>query len=120
MLLIEILRQEKRISKSIFKEISRNTNAQLDEKLILFVGMHDSPHFQKWLKYYIAEFPEMKIVIFPSDRPRRGDLSIYENCESINVIEVFKFSKNRLLNFIFFLTLDNLFGIRWRAYFLGG
>jgi glycosyltransferase involved in cell wall biosynthesis len=118
MLLIEILKQEKRISKNIVKETSRNMNAQLDENLILFVGMHDSPHFQKWLMFYIAEFPEMKVAIFPSDRPRRGNLSIYEKGEKRNEIDAFNFSKNRLLNFILFLTLDKLFGIRWRAYFL--
>lgn len=118
MLLLEILMQEKRISNNILKETSRNMNAQLDENLIFFVGMHDSPHFQKWLKFYIAEFPEMKVFIFPSDRPRTGNLSIYEKRESGNDIDVFKLSKNRLLNFIFFQSLDKLFGIRWRAYFL--
>jgi glycosyltransferase involved in cell wall biosynthesis len=86
---------------------------------IMVIGMADSPHFQKWLKTLCQEFPDRKIFIFPSDRPR----SKLKNFESIDLIgrkstRFFRLTPIVNLNFVLYYVLDNLIGSRWRSYLL--
>jgi glycosyltransferase involved in cell wall biosynthesis len=92
---------------------------EYDKNVILLVGMADSPHLIKWLQTMCQEFPERKIIIFPSDRPRfkyDSILSLKKNRRR-NLI-VFRLSPFKQLNFVLYFLLDNLIGIRWRSYFL--
>jgi glycosyltransferase involved in cell wall biosynthesis len=86
---------------------------------IMVIGMADSPHFQKWLKTLCQEFPNRKIFVFPSDRPR----SKLKNFEGIDLISrkstrFFRLAPFIKLNFVLYYILDNLTGIRWRSYML--
>ena len=92
---------------------------KLNKDKIVFVAMYDSPHFQKWLTVFIQEFPDRKIFIFPSDRPRfkKNRLKI-QNKNTQQSTKIFKLVPFRKLNFALYYLLDNLVGIRWRSYFL--
>ena len=81
--------------------------------------MLDSPHFQKWLKIFAQEFPNQKIFVFPSDRPR-FKIKIVRNLDPNidNKVEIFRLIPSRLINFALYYLLDKLVGIRWRSYFL--
>ena len=96
---------------------SRNT-AELNHNKIVLVGMADSSHFQKWLKVTQKEFPNREVLIFPSDRPRltKEKLGILKpSGKSTRVFRLFPHGK---INFFLYYVLDNLLGLRWRAYFL--
>lgn len=100
-------------SKESYEPLDRNLN------VILLVGMADSPHFIKWLQTLNQEFPSRKILIFPSDRPRlkHNKIILYKRNHNKN-LKVFQLVPFRKFNFALYFLLDNLIGIRWRAYFL--
>jgi len=90
-----------------------------NKNIILLVGMADSPHFLKWLETMQREFPERKILVFPSDRPRFRNTKILWNKKNHNRnLVVFHLVKLKKLNFVLYFLLDNLLGIRWRSFFL--
>ena len=90
-----------------------------DFNVVLLVGMVDSPHFIKWSQTVCKEFPERKILIFPSDRPkfRYAKNSLHRKSKLRN-LKIFKLVLFEKLNFALYFLLDNLIGIRWRSYFL--
>jgi glycosyltransferase involved in cell wall biosynthesis len=92
--------------------------AKLNQNQILLIGMADSSHFQKWLKILQQEFPNKKILVFPSDRPRLTLDDLKFQKESKKSTKVFRLFPQTKINFIFYFILDNLFGMKWRAYFL--
>jgi glycosyltransferase involved in cell wall biosynthesis len=102
--------------------ISKNQSGDslvLDKNQIVFVAMFDSPHFQKWLREFTQEFPDRKIFIFPSDRPRfKKKWSKILDKNNQSSARIFKLVPLKKLNFTLYYLLDNFFGIRWRSYFL--
>jgi glycosyltransferase involved in cell wall biosynthesis len=92
--------------------------AKLDQNKILLVGMADSSHFQQWLKVLQLEFPEKRILVFPSDRPHFTRVKLKGLKRGRRSTRVFQLIQNGDLNFIAYYVLDNLLGLRWRAYFL--
>jgi glycosyltransferase involved in cell wall biosynthesis len=94
-------------------------NLELDLNVILLVGMADSPHFVKWLRTLEQEFPERRIIIYPSDRPRfrHPQNSVYKKNRN-KKLKVFKIVPYNKMNFVFYYFLDKLIGVRWRSYFL--
>jgi glycosyltransferase involved in cell wall biosynthesis len=108
----------------VYKEIENgklvikrsNKVSRLNSNTILVIGMIDSPHLQKWINVVQGEFPNKKILLFPSDRPRFNNTKLGN--ESHNSTKVFRLVSNSKLNFIIYYIFDTLFNIRWRAYFL--
>lgn len=94
-------------------------NLELDLNVILLVGMADSPHFIKWLITMEQEFPERRIIIYPSDRPRfrHTQNSLYKKNRN-RKLKVFKILPYNKVNFALYFLLDKLIGLRWRSYFL--
>ena len=118
MLTFHILRVRRKLTKHSSIMAKSKHIAPLRSDSILFVGMVDSPHFQKWVENYMMEFPNMKISIFPSDRPRGANaVFLGKKMDRENLFQ-FRFSRIRVLNFILFKTLDKILGLSWRAYFL--
>lgn len=118
MLILEIFKQSRRLSTKTQEKNLVNFTLNLDPELILFVGMIDSPHFQKWLANYISEFPHMKVLIFPSDRPRKPMGNLFNKSKQYGRVEVFSVSRIRVLNYLLYSLADTIFGLKWRAYFL--
>lgn len=91
----------------------------LNLNTILLVGMADSPHFIRWLQTVCQEFPEKKIIVFPSDRPKfkytKNLLFEKKRNKKLYVFYLVPFVK---LNFALYFLLDNLLDIRWRSFFL--
>lgn len=118
MLILHIRRAYKKIEEGLPILGRSKKTGRLNASKILLVGMIESPHFQKWLKGVQQEFPEKKILIFPSDRPHFskskliGIKSIHFSTIFFRLIPVGK------LNFIAYYLLDNFLGLQWRAYFL--
>jgi hypothetical protein len=80
--------------------------------------MIESPHFQKWLSAVQSEFPNKKILVFPSDRPRFSRVklrALKSNHNSMRIFQLIPFGK---VNFIAYYVLDTILGLRWRAYLL--
>lgn len=92
---------------------------KLKSTKILLVGMLDSPHFQKWLEVLLREFPDRKILIFPSDRPKSKSRKIKNQVGTTrNSISIFHLLPSRKLNFALYYVFDILFATKWRSYFL--
>ena len=70
MLLMHVLKFSRGTEKNLVKTQSSPKALKLKANHLMLVGMIDSPHFQKWLHVVAQEFPNKKIFIFPSDRPR--------------------------------------------------
>jgi glycosyltransferase involved in cell wall biosynthesis len=119
MLILDILKMQRSISRDNPKSFVSAKSLKLFENKILFVGMVDSPHFQKWLSVYCDEFPMMKVFVFPSDRPRQKRLLFSETSNDKKRYSEFSLSRSRKLNFCLFLGFDKLLGKKWRAYCLG-
>ena len=117
MLLRHLIKYNSKIGSHV--KVKRYKLSEYDKNVIMLVGMADSPHFIKWLRTMYQEFPDRKIIIFPSDRPRfkyNSILSLKKNRRR-NLI-CFRLVPFKQLNFVLYFVLDNLIGIRWRAYFL--
>ena len=92
---------------------------EVNMRPILLIGMVDSPHFNKWVHTVKQEFPEQRIIIFPSDRPRVSyPRNLSNGIAQTRKFKTFKLVPFRKLNFVLYYVLDNLIGIRWRSYFL--
>ena len=119
MLISHILKTEK----SYLSKISLPKNSQKIQKLrenrILLVGMVDSPHFQGWVSKLRTEYPELKMYIFPSDRPRFKTQSADVNKTKKIPKQVFHILPSKTFNFVTYFICDQLFGLKWRAYLLG-
>jgi len=118
MLISHIHRNFKNIGGKIPISTRSKKSSKLNKSKILLVGMAESAHFQKWLLAVQQEFPDRKILIFPSDRPHLTRTKLIALKQGKGSTRIFKLIPNGKLNFIFYYLLDNLFGIRWRAYFL--
>ena len=116
MLTRHILKVYKEIEKGKLVIKHSNKVSRLNSSTILVIGMIDSPHLQKWISILQGEFPNKKILLFPSDRPRFSNTKLGN--ESYNSTKVFRLVSNSKLNFIIYYIFDILFNIRWRAYFL--
>jgi glycosyltransferase involved in cell wall biosynthesis len=119
MLILDILRTQKRVSLNAPLLDNFNSDAKVYPDKIIFIGMIDSPHFVKWLKSYTAEFPIMKVLIFPSDRPRIFSEKDLRKMTGQENIKLFKLLRIKSLNFALYYSLDMILGNFWRAYFLG-
>jgi glycosyltransferase involved in cell wall biosynthesis len=117
---LKLLRQKRYIFNSIFSIHTGSLKSlKLDLNVMLLVGMADSPHFIKWLTIMEQEFPERKIIIYPSDRPRfkHTKNSLFKKNRN-RKLKVFKIIPYNILNFALYFLLDRLVGGRWRSYFL--
>jgi glycosyltransferase involved in cell wall biosynthesis len=92
--------------------------SRLNKDKVLLVGMMESPHFQKWLRAVQNEFPDKRILVFPSDRPHFLKTSLRVLKSSHNSTRIFRLVPLRKVNFIAYYVLDILLGFQWRAYFL--
>jgi glycosyltransferase involved in cell wall biosynthesis len=95
-----------------------NKSYKLNEKKILMIGMLDSPHFQIWLNNFQNYFPEITVLVFPSDRPRNFTKKLTQEIYSKSRTKIFHIIPNNRLNFFIYYLFDNLYGLRWRSYFL--
>jgi len=106
------IKKNQLIAKSITK------SKKINEKKILLIGMIDSPHFHKWIEAVTIQFPNKKVLIFPTDRPRFSGKEFYSWSKSKKTVHIFKLSYFKKINFALYYVLDLIFGIRWRSYFL--
>ena len=97
----------------------RENFSKVRSDTILIVGMLDSPHFQTWLTGVREEFPNRRLILFPSDRPGLTKDKAQKLVGEHKNLKVFKLLPHWKLNFYAFAVLDKLFGLTWRAYFLG-
>jgi glycosyltransferase involved in cell wall biosynthesis len=118
MLAGHIQKTHRKLQAGEFIEVRSQRSTQLDKEKILLVGMADSSHFQQWLEVLQQEFPEKKILVFPSDRPHFTRVRLKGLKRGRKSTRVFQLFHNGHLNFITYYVLDNLLGLRWRAYFL--
>jgi glycosyltransferase involved in cell wall biosynthesis len=119
MLIIHIIQALKALKKdAINYQVPKKIRKPNNNKILL-IGMLDSPHFQKWLKFLNQEFPDRKILVFPSDRPK-SKIKVIVNQKSVLIksILIFRLVPFRKLNFAIYYTLDTLIGIGWRSFFL--
>jgi glycosyltransferase involved in cell wall biosynthesis len=118
MLILKINRNFNAIQKNQLIPHSNNKSKKINNEKIMLIGMIDSPHFHKWVEAVMAQFPDKKVLIFPSDRPRFSDDKFNVWKLSNKSIKIFKLSFFKKINFILYYSLDIIFGIRWRSYFL--
>ena len=92
--------------------------SKIRPKQLFLIGMADSPHFQRWLQTTQMNFPEIKIWIFPSDRPRltRSKIKLLKGVGART--KVFRLFPQHKINFIIYYVSDILLGIAWRSYLL--
>ena len=119
MLALYIYKFHKQVLHKMPGKIVENKSYKLNEKKILMVGMLDSPHFQIWLNKFLYHFPEITVLVFPSDRPHNIMRKQTQKIYSKNKTKIFRIIPNNRLNFLLYYILDMSLGLRWRAYFLG-
>jgi glycosyltransferase involved in cell wall biosynthesis len=118
MLISDIRRNSEKLDRGIALTGRSSKITKLKQSRILFVGMADSPHMRGWLNATKSEFPNLELYLFPSDRPRFNPEVDNSLSELKSLSKVFTISRNRKLNFAIYYTLDLIFGLQWRAYFL--
>lgn len=118
MLAYHIYKFHVQVLNKISGNIIENKLYKLNNKKILMVGMLDSPHFQLWLNQFQNYFPEITVLVFPSDRPRNFAKKLTQEIYPTSRTKIFRILPNNRLNFLVYYVLDILFGLRWRAYFL--
>ena len=118
MLILDINRNFNAIKNNQLIEFSKTNSKKVDNKKILLIGMIDSPHFHKWIEALTIQFPNKKVLIFPTDRPRLRDKKFYSWTKSKKSIKIFRLSYFKKFNFILYYISDLIFVIRWRSYFL--
>lgn len=119
MLIFHIRNSFNQIETGKFLSRSSNKILKLNPDKLLLVGMVDSPHFQKWLTAVQEEFPSKLVYVFPSDRPRSNGFKMQKlKQKKQDRLKLFKLFFNLKMNFIAFYLLDQVFGLKWRAYFL--
>jgi glycosyltransferase involved in cell wall biosynthesis len=118
MLINDIRKNSEKLDQGLTLTGRSSKISKLNQSRILFVGMADSPHMRGWIIATKSEFPNLDLHLFPSDRPRFNPEVGNSFSELKNFSKVFTISKNWKLNFAIYYTLDLLFGLRWRAYFL--
>jgi len=96
--------------------ISQHT---VNSNIILIVGMLNSPHFHTWLGAVQSEFPERKLILFPSDRPRLTKINLKKLQSGHKKTKVIRFIPSWRLNYFWSVLMDKTIGISWRSYFLG-
>ncbi len=118
MLIRYILRTARKIETGMPNTELSFSKRRVRKKTILLVGMLDSPHFHSWLNSLKSQFPDRKIVLFPSDRPRfTRERMQFLNGKHGNIV-VLKFWLPWKLHLYLMAVLDKAFGLKWRAYFL--
>ena len=119
MLIFHIRNAFNQIETGKFLSRSSHKILKLNPDKLLLVGMVDSPHFRKWLTAVQEEFPSKLIYVFPSDRPWSNGFKIQKlKQKKQDRPKLFKLFFNLKMNFIAFYLLDQVFGLKWRAYFL--
>ncbi len=119
MLISQIWKNEKllksgvQLSPIIGKAKKTNTN------LVVMVGMFNSPHFQTWVRAFQSEFPDRRLVLFPSDRPIPEIFSDRKLTYPHAPTRLWKISPLHKVNFYAYALLDKTLGLKWRAFFLG-
>jgi glycosyltransferase involved in cell wall biosynthesis len=85
---------------------------------ILFVGMAESSHFERWVSVTVDNFPEAQVYIFPSDSPhlkKSGIKSLKVKSNSVKIFQLIPFAR---INYLAYFFLDYFFGMTWRAFIL--
>jgi glycosyltransferase involved in cell wall biosynthesis len=119
MLINQIWKNEK-LLKSGVPLIQTNSKARkINSKLVVMVGMFNSPHFQTWVRAFQGEFPNRQLVLFPSDRPIQEIFSDRKLTSGHSHTRLWKISPFHKINFYLYALLDKTLGLRWRAFFLG-
>ena len=115
MIIKSISRETFKIKSGLNEYAPRGGEPKLNNDLILLVGMVDSPHFQRWVKILRDLFPEKKIYVFPSDRPKIKKFAEDYRDSSIGIFRIFS---SLSLNFGLFYLMDLILGMKWRSYVL--
>ena len=118
MLISKINKNFNAIQKNQLISSSNNKSKKVNNIKILLIGMIDSPHFHKWIEAVTLEFPNKKVLIFPSDRPHLEDEKFNDFKRENKAVKIFQLFPFRKINFTLYYILDLVVGIRWRAYFL--
>jgi hypothetical protein len=120
MLLTHIWRNEKLLNAGIPIVAKSQNFKKLNSNLVVMIGMFNSPHFQTWVRAFQKEFPNKKLLLFPSDRPIQEIFSkstLTSNHQNTWLWSISPFHK---INFLLYALLDKTLGLKWRAFFLGG
>jgi glycosyltransferase involved in cell wall biosynthesis len=83
----------------------------------MFVGMVNSPHFQKWISGVCESEIAKKIYIFPSDRFASVP-DIYTQLNERIPTKIIKAPLPSIFNYYMSFVLDTFFGRAWRSYML--
>lgn len=118
MLIRYILRTARKIDSGVPNINLNFSNRRARKRTILLVGMLDSPHFHSWLKSLKGEFPDRKIVLFPSDRTRFTKERMQKLRSDHENIVVLRFWLPWQFNLCLMAVLDKAFALKWRSYFL--
>jgi glycosyltransferase involved in cell wall biosynthesis len=94
-------------------------NSKVNSDIILVVAMLNSPHFHTWLRGMQLEFPEKRLILFPSDRPRLTRSSLNNLKSDHKKTKVVKFTYGWRFNYLWSVILDKTVKLPWRSYFLG-
>ena len=98
---------------------SNTNNYKVNSDTILVVAMLNSPHFHTWLRGMQLEFPEKRLILFPSDRPRLTRSSLNSLKSDHKKTKVVKFTYGWRFNYLWSVILDKTVKLPWRSYFLG-
>jgi|694.fasta_scaffold126059_2 hypothetical protein len=119
MLVNHIWKSHKLLRNHIPVFLKNNSNSKVNSGIILVVGMLNSPHFHKWLQGMQLEFPEKKLILFPSDRPRLTGSNLEKLKGDHKKTRVIQFFYGWRLNYIWSVMFDKTIKLPWRSLFLG-
>ena len=118
MLIRYILRTARKIESGTPNTHLNSSKRSVRKNTIFLVAMLDSPHFHSWLNSLKSQFPDRRIVLFPSDRPRfTRERKQHLKAKHENTV-VLKFWLPWKLHLYLMAVLDKAFGLKWRSYFL--
>ena len=119
MLVNHIWKSHKLLRNHIPVFLKNNSNSKVNSGIILVVGMLNSPHFHTWLQGMQLEFPEKRLILFPSDRPRLTGSNLEKLKGGHKKTRVIQFFHGWRLNYIWSVIFDKTIKLPWRSLFLG-
>jgi glycosyltransferase involved in cell wall biosynthesis len=96
---------------------NRNPKKSSTKKKILFIGMVNSPHFQKWIHGVCDSETAKRIYIFPSDRFSSVP-DIYKELNKSVPIKIIRAPLPSIVNYYLSFILDTFLEKKWRSYVL--
>ncbi len=118
MLLTQIWRNEKLLKSGVPIFTMGQNFKKLNQDSVFMIGMFNSPHFQTWVRAFQKEFPNKKLLLFPSDRPTQEIFSKKTLTADHRHTRSWSISPFHKINFFLYALLDMTLGLKWRAFFL--